>query len=114
MQKIIMTEGRHATVALEGAILTVGNCAIDLAARQADVATAIDLSLSGDGSVVEGRGAGWYVANIVIPPATYTDTETGESGEDGSPVIERRLDPLKTDLVTLNLWALPTTATEGE
>jgi hypothetical protein len=50
----------------------------------------------------------------VIPPATYTDVETGESGEDGSPVIERRLDPLKTDLVTLNLWALPTTATEGE
>lgn len=108
MQQIIMTAGNHPPVALAGTVLTVDGHAIDLAQRQQDVATIIDLSLGTDGAIVEGKGQGWYAANIVIPPATYTEVDTGTKDADGNPIIGRQKNALNTDLVTINLWALPT------
>lgn len=105
MRVVHLNEGPKAAFQLEGTVLSVHGVAIDLAARQRDVQTVIDLSLAGDlKTVVEGVGA-WYVATVVIPARSYHLVDC--IGEDGQPA--QRLEPLPLDVneVELRLWALP-------
>ncbi|AJF07754.1 hypothetical protein [Geoalkalibacter subterraneus] len=116
MQITIMTQGNHAPVALEGGTLIIGDYAIDIPARQSDVEVTIDLSLCDKGCVVEGQGAGWYVANVMLPPARLVEVKTGENDpETGEPVTTLERAPVDYHLIRINLWALPAApATEGE
>lgn len=116
MQIQAMTQGDHAPVALEGDTLTIGDFAIDIPGRQGDVGKSISLSLSESGSIVEGAGAGWYVANVMLPPARFVEVETGENDpETGEPVTTLERAPVDYHLIRINLWALPAApTTEGE
>jgi hypothetical protein len=117
VQITIMTQGEHAPVALvEGDTLTIGGYAIDIPARQSDVEVTIDLSLCDKGCVVEGQGAGWYAANVVLPPARFIEVETGEDDpETGEPVTVTERAPIDVHLIRINLWALPVAPqAEGE
>jgi len=116
MQIHTMTEGSHVAVTLDGGILTIGDFIIDVAARQSDVETAIDLSLCDKGCVVEGQGGGWYAANVVLPPARFALVETGEDDpETGEPITVTERAPIDIHLIRINLWALPAAhQAEGE
>jgi len=94
---------KHPQAVLDGTTLTVAEHAIDLAARQADVQVVIDLSRDG-GEIVEQTGPR-MVATIVIPPATYSLVDTGETDPiTGDTLHERQRDALDTDKVELRLF----------
>lgn len=102
-----LIEGPKADYSVNGTVLTVHGVAIDLAARQRDVQTVIDVSLSSDlATVVEGVGA-WYVATIVVPPQEYDLVDSGQTDENGNPVMILQALPLDMSKVELRLWALP-------
>jgi hypothetical protein len=107
-----VNEGPKIDYALDGTVLTLGGGAvsIDLAARQQDTETVIDICRD-DGHLVEGVGR-WYVATIIIPPRRYHLVDTGQVDENGAPVLAREALPLDTNSVVLNLWAVPS-QTEG-
>lgn len=112
-----LNEGPKAEYSLDGAVLTVQGVYIDLAARQRDVRTVIDISLCNDlTTAAEGAGP-WYIATVVIPPREYELVETGEIDEKGSPAMQQVVRPLDLSKVELRLWALPRSgqkvATEG-
>lgn len=103
MRIVHLNEGPKAAFSLQGTVLTVDGVSIDLATRQRDVQTVIDISRGRDlQTAAEGVGA-WYIATVVIPPRQYRLVET----EDGGVSLE----PLPIDLsqVELRLWALPQT-----
>lgn len=102
------TAGNHLPVSMGTKYLKVDAYQIDVAARQQDHAITIDLSLDEQGNVVEGRGAGWYVANVTLPPAEYQEVESGETDpETGAPIMTRERLPVNLNQVVANLWALP-------
>ncbi|WP_027717308.1 hypothetical protein [Desulfovirgula thermocuniculi] len=102
-----VNEGPKIDYALNGTVLSLGSgtISIDLAARQQDTETVIDICRD-DGHLVEGMGR-WYVATIIIPPRRYHLVDTGQVDENGAPVLAREALPLDTGSVVLNLWALP-------
>lgn len=102
------TQGNHLPVSMGTKYLKVDGYAIDVAASQQDHAITIDLSLDEQGNVVEGRGAGWYVANVTLPAAEYQEVESGETDpETGEPIMTRERQPVNLNQVVVNLWALP-------
>jgi len=104
-----INEGPKIDYALDRTVLGLGGGAvsIDLAARQQDTETVIDICRD-DGHLVEGMGR-WYVATIIIPPRRYHLVNTGQIGDNGAPVLAPEPLPLDLDAVVLNLWALPET-----
>lgn len=101
------TQGKYPKVGTDGSLLEIGGHQIDLDARQQDQSVTIDLSLDHDGQIVEGRGAGWYVANVTIPTTQYQEVEGEPDPATGDPVMQREQLPVNLDLVVVNLWALP-------
>lgn len=109
------TKGEYLPVTMGTKYLRVGGHQIDIAARQEDRATTIDLSLDDGGQVVEGTGAGWYVANVILPAASYVEVGTGETDpETGSPIMAMEKEPVNLNQVVVNLWALPPASENSE
>ncbi|WP_422448177.1 AAA family ATPase [Thermoanaerobacterium sp. DL9XJH110] len=108
-----INEGPKIDYTLDGTVLTLGGGAVsvDLATRQQDTETVIDICRD-DGHLVEGMGR-WYVATIIIPPRRYHLVDTGQVDENGAPVLASEALPLDLDAVVLNLWALPETSEGG-
>jgi len=102
-----VNEGPKIDYELNGTVLTLGGGAvsIDLAERQTDTETVIDICHD-DGHLVEGLGR-WYVATIIIPSKRYRLVDTGQVDENGAPVMAPEALPIDLDSVILNLWALP-------
>ena len=104
-----LNEGPKADYSVNGTVLTVHGVAIDLAARQQDVQTVVDISLGSDlTTAAEGVGA-WYVATIVIPPREYQLVDSGQKDDQGNPIMIPQALPLDMSKVELRLWALPVT-----
>lgn len=104
-----LNEGPKADYSLNGTVLTIHGVAIDLAARQQDVQTVVDVSIGSDlNSAAEGVGA-WYVATIVVPPREYELVDSGQTDENGNPIMIPQALPLDMSKVELRLWALPVT-----
>ena len=106
----------HAEWDVEGTVLTVGtgdeSLEIDLAERQCDDETIIDICRCPDG-VKEGV-SGSYVLSVKIPPSRYRE-EAAEPGngsdfESGTLVAE----PLDMASVELLLWTVETNSTDEE
>lgn len=108
-----VNEGQKIDYSLTGTVLTLagGAVSVDLAARQQDTETVIDICQN-DGHLVEGMGR-WYVATIIIPPKRYHLVDTGQVDENGAPVLVPEALPIDTDAVVLNLWALLQTSEGG-
>lgn len=79
---------------------------INLAKYQKDQENIIDVCLDEDMQLTTGLGK-WYVANIIIPPRTYNQVDTGTKDSQGNEIYNRVADPLNMDKVTLTLWTLP-------
>jgi hypothetical protein len=94
--------GPHHDISIAAGVVTVGEVTLDVAERQADTATVIDLRCSG-GQVREG-GDGHQVASLHIPPRRLQEVETGETDDEGNP--EHALEPVPLDPaeVTVTLW----------
>ncbi len=74
---------------------------VDLAKRQKDYDTQIDICYDADGDLTTSAKSGIrYVAQIDIPAATYTTSES----DDGETTQTK--DALDMDSVTLTLWAI--------
>lgn len=72
---------------------------LNLAKQEKDWPVHIDVCMDRDENLCNGTGAGlYYVAQIDIPAAVYSEPET----EDDPPVKQ----PLDMDTVTLTLWSL--------
>lgn len=95
--------GPHPEIAISGTQISVGELSIDAAERQGDSARVIDIRCDGKGDLSEG-GSGRNVASIHIPPARHEEVESGETGEDGEPEIERRAIELNGQDVRVTLW----------
>lgn len=95
--------GPHPEIATNGTELSVGSLTLDAAERQGDRAQVIDIRCDGEGQLSEG-GGGRNVASIHIPPMRHEEVETGETGEDGEPEIERRAIELNGQDVRVTLW----------
>lgn len=110
MQVTELNSGEKAVHGLNGTVLTIEvkdqAVEIDLAAKQKDNKNVIDICLDREGNLVESIDK-WHVANIIIPAASYSLVDTGEVDDEGNPVYEKVKDPLNTDNVKLDLWALP-------
>ena len=104
--------GIKANYAINGTNLTltvpnVGAISVDLQAKQRDVDRIVDVSLTQDfKNLGEGVGS-WYVATINIPAVETRAYETGETDDEGNPVIAETTLPLDMNKVTLYLWGLP-------
>ena len=101
------TQGKHLKVGTDGNLLEIGGHPIDLADRQREQTVTVDLSLGRDGQIVEGHAAGWYVANVTIPPAHFQEVEGEPDPATGGPVLRLEQLPVNLDLVVVSLWALP-------
>ncbi len=102
-----LNEGQKAEFSVSGTVLTIQGISIDLAARQQDVQTIVDVSLGSDlATAAEGVGA-WYVATIVIPPREYQFVDCGQKDDQGNPIMVPQALPLDMSKVELRLWALP-------
>lgn len=105
MRMQIRGAGPHPDVSVSGATITIGDVTIDAAARQDESAVDVALRQEGSGSVTEG-GSGHQIAAIQIPPTRYEEVDTGETDDDGEPVIERQAVALDPDEVLVTLWTV--------
>ena len=87
---------------------------VNLAEKEQDVESLVDISLGGDRTLIDGIGR-WYVATIIIPPRSYHMVDSGQVNENKEPIMIPEADPVNTDNVKLCLWELPaaTVPTEG-
>lgn len=107
-----LNDGPKAEFSLSGTVLTVHGVSVDLAQRQRDTRTVVDISLGADlKTAAEGVGS-WYVATIVIPPREYELVEVGLD-ENGQPIEEPRPLPIDLSKVELRLWGLPQSAVDA-
>lgn len=123
MKVIEMNEGRKIPYEVNGTkICFDDDLTINLAKRQEDWETHIDVCSDNNGTLVIGAASGnYYVAQIDIPKREYEETVSEDEvtetvhGEDESesenemqkqPQIIREPKPLDMDSVTLTLWAL--------
>lgn len=95
--------GPHPDVSVAGGIITLGEAIVDCAERQEDSAVVVDLRQPQNGPITEG-GDGRQLASIHIPPKRYVEVDTGETDEQGEPIIERQAEPLDADQVAVTLW----------
>lgn len=111
MKIVEMNTGEKIAYKLNGTRLSFadGYVATDLARQQRDWTVTKDVMVDADGGLVIGAGRS-YVAQIEIPPMTYTETPGPDvadpSGEGTMPSVIRTPDPLNTDDVTLRLWSI--------
>lgn len=102
-----LNEGTKAECSVNGTVLTIHGVTVDLAARQQDVQSVVDICLGSDLiSAAEGVGA-WYVATIIVPPREYELIASGQTDENGNPIMILQALPLDMNKVELRLWALP-------
>lgn len=80
----------------------------NLAKYERDDANHLDICRDAYGNLVNGvpDAGGRYVAQIDIPPRAYIEVETGQTDEDGRPVMQPQPVPLDMDKVTLTLWSV--------
>lgn len=77
-----------------GTTLTIDGQSFDLAAMQQD-SERIE-------NIRDERGR--FLANIIIPPRSYEEVDTGETDEDGMAIYELQAQPLNVARVRLVLW----------
>lgn len=80
-------------VSLNGSVLTIDGQDYDLASLQQDAENIINI-----------RDRGRFLANIVIPPKSYSEVDTGETDEDGNAIYEKQAEPLNIARVRLVVW----------
>lgn len=100
MITINKNEGTKIPYEISGTRITFDDdLSLNLAKQEKDWPVHIDICVDGDGNLCNGTGAGlYYVAQIDIPAAVYTEPET-----EGDPSEKQ---PLDMDTVTLTLWSL--------
>jgi hypothetical protein len=113
VEKVDPTRETFKDYSLEGAVLTIGELAVDLEGEQGEQEVIIAFSTC-EGVIHRGlMPCGEYVAEVIIPPRRYEtvevkDTAAAASGEaeEGGP--ETRMEsipvPLDRDTVKLKLW----------
>lgn len=105
MNVIEMNTGTKISYALSGTKLDIGDgaLAIDLQRYQKDYDVEKDIMADREGDLAIGTGA-FYVAQVLIPAATYTEAET--TNDSGETETTRIADELDTDEVTLRLFGI--------
>lgn len=86
---------------------------VNLAGKEQDVESLVDISLGGDGTLIEGIGR-WYVATIIIPPRSYHMVDSGQVDENEEPIMIPEADTVNPDNVKLCLWELPAVTVPAE
>ncbi len=76
---------------------------INLARYQRDWGVTIDVMVDSEGFLAVTTSGRRYVAELLLPPIEYEETETEVEGET---VTERTPKPLDMDEVTLRLWSI--------
>lgn len=107
MQVIEKNEGPKIAYEENGTKVTLGDdeLMINVAKYQRDWPVHIDICSNRDNQLVIGTGSGlYYVAQIDIPAAKYTEPEAQEEGEETEEVPE--LIPIDMSEVTLTLWSI--------
>lgn len=122
MKIIEMNPGTKIDHELNGTKLSFadGALTLDLARRQRDSGTTVDIMVDSEGNLTTGRGL-YYAAQVEIPPTEYderiipapepAEQEDGEDSAHGGmgknrEQVERTPRPLNTDDVTLKLFAV--------
>lgn len=122
MKIIEMNPGAKIGYELTGTKLSFadGALTLDLARRQRDSVTTVDIMVDSEGNLTTGRGL-YYAAQVEIPPTEYDEkiipapeSAEQEDGEDSAhggmggnrERVERTPRPLDTDGVTLKLFAV--------
>jgi len=78
----------------DGSALTIEGVQYDLASMQQDSERIENIK----------DKSGRFLANIILPPKTYKEVDTGETDGDGNPVYELQAQPLDMARVRLVLW----------
>lgn len=100
-------EGKKINYTVTGSTIVFDDAiSINLSKYQKDQENVIDVCLDEDMQLTTGLGK-WYVANIIIPPKTYSMVDTGAKDDKGNEIYNRVADSLNMDKVTLILWTLP-------
>lgn len=86
-------EGEYPAVAESGNELLVGEYSVNLDNKRRDSENIVDIKENQT-----------FIANIVIPPNTYTEVDSGEVDEDGSAIINKVLDPINKGRIKVILW----------
>lgn len=103
MRYTLMGPGPHVDLGISGTTAVVGGqVTIDCAARQRDHQVVIDVRDT-NGVLAEGAGNA-FVCSFIIPPKTYIETESSETGADGQPLVVRQPVPLEGDAIEARLW----------
>lgn len=122
MKIIEMNPGTKIDHELNGTKLSFadGALTLDLARRQRDSGTTVDIMVDSEGNLTTGRGL-YYAAQVEIPPTEYderiipapepAEQEDGEDSAHGGmsenrEQVERTPRPLDPDDVTLKLFAI--------
>ena len=122
MQTIEKNAGKKIDYELTGTKLSFadGALTLDLARRQRDSVTTLDIMVDSEGNLTTGRGR-FYAAQVEIPPIEYDEKiipapegAEPEDGEDDAPggmggsweTVERTPRPLDMDKVTLSLFSI--------
>lgn len=111
MNIVEMNEGRKVQYEVSGTRISFADEALsfDIARQQRDYENIRDIMAGADGSLNVGAGD-YYVAQVVIPPIEYEETDAvhlaeGADGED-SARPERKALPLDMDKVELRLFCV--------
>lgn len=111
-----INEGKKIPYAVDAEARTItlnDEITINLAEEHGDVEVLVDISMNREGKLVRGVDS-WYVAHVSIPPAEYDLFDTGETNEQGDPILENIKLPLFVENITLTLWALPVSIEEHQ
>lgn len=122
MQTIEKNAGKKIDYELTGTKLSFadGALTLDLARRQRDSVTTLDIMVDSEGNLTTGQGR-FYAAQVEIPAIEYDEkiipapeSAEPEDGEDDAPggmggsreTVERTPRPLDMDKVTLSLFSI--------
>jgi len=86
-------EGEYPAVAESGNELLIGEYSVNLDNKRRDSENIVDIKENQT-----------FIANLVIPPNTYTEVDSGEVDEDGSTIINKVLDPINKGRIKVILW----------
>lgn len=107
MQIIEKNEGKKIAYEENGTMIFLGDneLMINASRYQRDWPVQIDICSNRDNQLVIGTGSGlYYVAQVDIPAAKYTEPEAPEEGEEPEEVPE--LIPIDMSEVMLTLWSV--------
>ncbi len=109
MNVVEMSSGTKVNYSLTGTKLDFGDGAltIDLARYQKDYDVEKDIMADREGDLLIGTGS-FYVAQVLIPATTYTETTETTTDDEGNEVetVTRTANALDTDDVTLRLFSI--------